>query len=158
MALIGGGIGAIGLAGTTDRPLSLLALLAAQAAIAVLVARRWPWAEAVSAALASVAVLVWHDRYFAPERAGDALALALTIAGLYFLITSVRGLLLGERLTPAGVATHLVVAALAWVETDRVLGLERAAAPRTRGGRAGGRAPRRRARQPDARRTCFASA
>ena len=50
-----------------DRPLSLLAVLAAQAAIAVLVARRWPWAEAVSAALAFVAVLVWHDRISRPS-------------------------------------------------------------------------------------------
>jgi uncharacterized membrane protein len=123
VALIGGGIGAVGLAGNTDRPLALLALLAAQAAIAVLVTRRWSWAEPVGAAMASLAVLVWHGRYFEPERAGDALALALTIAGLYFLLTSLRGLLLGERLAPAGVATHLILAALAWVETDRVLGL-----------------------------------
>jgi uncharacterized membrane protein len=122
VALIGGGLGAVGLAGG-DRPLALLALLVAQAAIALLVARRFAWAEAVSAALAAVAVLVWHDRYFAAERAGDALALALTIAGVYFLITAARGLLFGERLAPAGVATHLVVAVLAWVETDRVLGV-----------------------------------
>jgi uncharacterized membrane protein len=120
VALIGGGLGAVGLAGS-DRPLALLALLVAQAAIALLVARRWAWAQAVSAGLASLAVLVWHERYFAVERAGEALALALTIAGVYFLITALRGLLLGERLAPAGVATHLVVAALAWVESDRVL-------------------------------------
>ncbi len=129
VVLVGGGIGAAGLAGT-DRPLPLLALLTAQAAIAVLVARRWRWAEALSASLAFVAVLVWHDQHFAPERAADTLALALTISGLYFLITSGRGLLLGERLRSAGVATHLVVAALAWLETDRVLGVT---APQLRG-------------------------
>ncbi len=121
VALVGGGLGAVALAGS-DRPLSLLALLAALAAIAALAARRWAWSEPVSAALAALAVLVWHDRFFAPARAADALVLALTIAGLYFLITTTRGLLLGEALAAPGVTTSLLTAALAWVEIDRVLG------------------------------------
>ncbi len=123
LALIGGGVGALALAGSTDRPLALLALLVAQAAVAVLAARLWAWAEPVAVTLAALTVLVWHGRYFTPERAGDALTLALTIAGAYFLVVSARGLLIGERLASPGVVTYLVAGALAWTETDRVLSL-----------------------------------
>lgn len=113
VALVGGGLASIGLAVATDRPLALLALLAAQAGLAVLAARRWSWAEPIAALLGSLAVLAWFGRYYAPEKAGEALALALTLAGAYFLIETVRGAV-RERLGLAGAVTHLVAAALAW--------------------------------------------
>ncbi|MGE5126284.1 MAG: DUF2339 domain-containing protein, partial [Betaproteobacteria bacterium] len=123
IAVVAGGAASVALASVTDRPLALLGLLVAQAGLAVLVARRWAWAETAGAALGALAVLAWYERYFRVERANEALALALTLAGLYFLIVSVRGLLLRQLLGVAGALTHAVAAALAWTVVYRVLDL-----------------------------------
>ncbi len=121
IAVLGGGVASIGFACVTDRPLALLGLLAAQAGLALLVARRWSWAETAGATLGALAVLAWHETYFKPERGHEALALALTLAGLYFLVTTVRGLVLRVPLQLAGALTHAVAAGLAWTIVYRVL-------------------------------------
>jgi uncharacterized membrane protein len=123
LALLGGGIASIGLAASTNKPLALLGLLAAQAALSVLVQRRWAAAEASSAALASLAVWAWFIRFFDPARANEALVLACTVAGLYFLAAASRGLLQHQPLALAGAATHVVAAALAWAALYHVLDL-----------------------------------
>ena len=121
VAVLAGGLAAVGLAAATDRPLALLGLLVAQAGLAVLVAQRWSWAEAAGSAFGAVAVLAWYERFFKAASAGDALALALTLAGVYFLVLAVRGLVLRQPLQLAGALTHGVSAALAWTVVYRVL-------------------------------------
>ncbi len=113
----------VGLASSTDRPIALLLLLAAQVGLAVLVRRRWVWAEAVTLALGALAVLAWFDRYFEPARASDALALALGLAGLLVVVLAVRGLILRRPLGAADGVTQILAAGLAWLILDRVLGL-----------------------------------
>ncbi len=120
VAVLAGGAASIGLANVTDRPMALLALLAAQAGLAVLVSRRWAWAETAGVATGALAVFTWYEQYFKPERANEALALALTVAGLYFLVLTVR-LALRQSLGVAGALTHAVAAALAWTVVYRVL-------------------------------------
>lgn len=119
-ALLLGGLGSIGLAEAADRPMSLLLLLSGQAVLAVLARRRVAWGEALGATLAAAAVLAWLARHFAPDRSREALALGLGVAGLYFLIATLRGFF-GERLGPAGLTTHVASAALAWAVLYPVL-------------------------------------
>jgi uncharacterized membrane protein len=126
-SLVAGGFAAAVLAGRTDRPMALLALLAAQAGLAVLVERRWPWAKAAGSGLAAVAVFLWFERYFKPDRGAEALALGLTVAGLYLLALVVRSLALAWPLGACGAVAHLVVAFLAWTLLDRVLSATQAA-------------------------------
>jgi hypothetical protein len=59
-------------------------------------------------------VAFWHGQFFEPERVGEALMLAVTVAGVYFLNLAVRGLLVGEAIGAPGLVTHLVGAALLW--------------------------------------------
>jgi uncharacterized membrane protein len=123
IALLGGGTASIGLAAASNRPLALLALLLAQAGLAVLVRRRWGWSEAAGSALAGLAVWAWFARYFEREQASEALVLACTVAGVYFLVASTRGLARHEPLSLAGAATHVLAAALAWGALYHVLDL-----------------------------------
>jgi hypothetical protein len=123
--LLAGGLAAGGLAAGADRPMALLGLLVALAGVAVLAHRRWRWAEATSATLAALAVLVWYERFFRPERALEALALGLTVAGAYVLALAVRGLVLGSSLGLADAVTQVASAALAWGLLDRVLSFTR---------------------------------
>lgn len=120
VALMAGGLGAVGLAGTTDRPLALLGLLTAQVGLAVLVRARWSWAETGGVVMAALAVMAWFDSYYKPDRAGEALLLALPVAGLYLLSLVARGLVVGEPIGPAGVSGHLATAAFAWTMLYRV--------------------------------------
>ncbi len=120
IALVGGGLASIGLAGSSDRPLGILGLLAAQAGLAVLASRRFAWAEAAGSVLAAAAVLAWLDRFFARDRGTEALALGLAVAALYFLVVAVRGFL-GEKLGAPGTVTHVAAAGLAWAVLYRVL-------------------------------------
>ena len=122
LAVIAGGAASIGLAACTDRPAALLALLAAQALLAAVTARRWAWTTAAAASLAALSVLAWYDRYFRPERGPEALALGVTVAGLYVLVLAVEGFASGRDLGVPGAVTHVVAAGLAWVVLDRVLG------------------------------------
>ena len=122
IALVGGGLASIGLAGSSDRPLGILGLLAAQAGLAVLASRRFAWAEAAGSVLAAAAVLAWLDRFFARDRGTEALALGLAVAALYFLVVAVRGFL-GEKLGAPGTVTHVAAAGLAWAVLYRVLDL-----------------------------------
>ena len=87
----------------------------------MLVERRWRWSEAAGAFLGGLAVLAWLGRYFEPAAAAPALTLALVLAGLYFLVVTVRGLLLGQPLELPGAFSHLAAAALAWTAVYRVL-------------------------------------
>jgi Predicted membrane protein (DUF2339) len=119
--LLAGGAAAVGLAAGADRPMALLALLVALTGVALLAHRRWPWAEATSAALGALAVLVWYERFFRLERAPEALALGLTVAGAYVLALAVRGLILGSPLGLPDAITQVASAALAWGLLDRVV-------------------------------------
>ncbi|MGD8896215.1 MAG: DUF2339 domain-containing protein [Acidobacteriota bacterium] len=122
-ALIAGGSASVGLASETDRPLALLLLLAVQAGLAVLVRRRWAWAEAAGVALGALAVLAWYDRYFRPDQASEALVLGLGLAGVYVAILAVRGLVLRTPLGVPDATAQIVAAGLAWLLLDRVLTL-----------------------------------
>ena len=122
-AVVAGGVASIGLAAQTNRPAALLALLAAQALVAALVARRWAFATPAGVTLAALAVLAWYDRHFEASRAGEALALGVTVAGLYVLVLAVEGFASGRALGVPGAFAHVVAAGLAWTILDRVLGV-----------------------------------
>src|SRR6185436_2397240 len=85
-ALVSGGIASIALAGRTDKPASILLFLLALAAVAVLARRKWAWSEVVGVVTATLAVQAWFDRFYKVDRASEALALALTVAGAYLLV------------------------------------------------------------------------
>src|SRR5207244_8566767 len=61
IVLAGAAIVSITLCHSTDNPPAILAFLLAQAAIAVLVRRRWAWAEVVGLAGAAFSVFAWMD-------------------------------------------------------------------------------------------------
>jgi uncharacterized membrane protein len=123
VAVAAGGLASVGLAARTDRPAALLALLAAQALLAAVTARRWAWTTAIGASLGALAVLAWYDRYFRPERGAEALALGVTVAGLYVLVLAVEGFASRRELGMPGAVAHVVAAGLAWAILDRVLSL-----------------------------------
>lgn len=108
------GLGTVALAVDTDRPATLTAVLAALAAIAMFRRARFALSEAVTILASWVAIAVWLGQHYEPARLGDALLLAVSIAGLYFLALAIRGLLLGEAVGGAGLATHLIGAGLLW--------------------------------------------
>ena len=87
--------------------------LAVQAGLAVLVRRRWSWAEAAGAALGALAVLAWYDRYFRPDERSEALVLGLGLAGVYAAVLVVRGLVFRVPLGVPDAATQIVAAGLA---------------------------------------------
>ena len=122
LAVVAGGVASVALAVRTDRPAALLGLLAAQALLAAVTAKRWAWTTAAGASLAALAVLAWYDRYFRPGREPETLALGLTVAGLYVLILAGEGLAAGRELGVPGALAHVVAAGLAWTILDRVLG------------------------------------
>ena len=121
-AVVAGGLASVPLAARTDRPAALVALLVAQALLAAVAARRWAWTMPAGVTLAALSVLAWYDRYFRPERGAEALALGVTVAGLYVLILAVDGFTSGRALGVPGAITHVVAAGLAWTVLDRVLG------------------------------------
>ena len=109
LALIGGGVASIALAAATDRPALLTPFLLALAAVAALARRRWAWSEVAGVTTAAVAVLSWFDRFYKPDRAPEALTLALTVAGAYLLALVTRGFVMrqsdrgrGRRRPPGG--------------------------------------------------------
>ena len=121
LALIGGGVASIALAAATDRPALLTPFLLALAAVAALARRRWAWSEVAGVTTAAVAVLSWFDRFYKPDRAPEALTLALTVAGAYLLALVTRGFVMRQRIGAAGVVGHLVAASLAWTVLYNVL-------------------------------------
>jgi uncharacterized membrane protein len=119
--LIGAALVSIGLCHATDRPPALLAYLLAQAGVAMLVRRRWEWAEAIGAGGAALSVLAWMDAFFRPERASDAYLIALPVAAAYLVALLVRGLLARVPLRLADAVTHLAAALFTWTVLYRVL-------------------------------------
>jgi uncharacterized membrane protein len=120
-ALVAGGVAAAFLAGASDRPVALLALLLAQAGLALLLARARPSAEPVGVAAGGLAVLAWLDRFYAAGREGDALLLAVPLAGAFLAARVARGLVTDAPLGRAGAAAHLVNATFVWTVLFRVL-------------------------------------
>ncbi len=112
--LLVGGLAAVGLTIDVDRPVLLMGLLLALAAIAMLRRPRFELSEAVSVTLSWAAVAAWHMQHFKPERVGESLMLAVSVAGVYFLSLAVRGLLIGEAVGAPGMVTHMAGAALLW--------------------------------------------
>ncbi len=108
------GVGAVALAVDVDRPVALTALLCALAAVAMLRRARFAFAEAVTILASWVAIAVWLGQFYKPERLGDALLLAVSVAGVYFLALAIRGLLMGAAIGGAGLATHVIGASLLW--------------------------------------------
>jgi uncharacterized membrane protein len=121
LALVGGGLASVGLAAATDRPMLILPFLLALAGVAVLAQRRWAWAEAAGVITAAMAVLSWLDRFYKPDRAAEALTLALTVAGGYLVALVARGFLMRQRIGAPGIVGHLATAGLAWTVLYRVL-------------------------------------
>jgi hypothetical protein len=121
LALVGGGIASVGLAAATDRPMVILPFLLALGGVAVLARRRWSWAEAAGVTTAALAILSWFDRFYKPDRASEALTLALTVAGGYLLALVVRGFPMRQRIGAPGTVGHFVAAGLAWTVLYRVL-------------------------------------
>ena len=119
--LLVGGLAAVGLSIDVDRPVPLLLLLLVLAAIAMARRTRFEMSEALTVTLSWAAVAAWHMQYFKPERVGESLMLAVSVAGVYFLNLAVRGLLVGERIGSPGLVTHLVGAALLWSVLYRTL-------------------------------------
>ncbi len=119
--LLVGGLAAVGMTIDVDRPVLLLALLFALAAIGMFRRRRFEMSEALSVALSWAAVASWHAQYFEPGRVAESLMLAVTVAGVYFLNLTVRGLLVGETIGSPGLVTHLIGAALLWSILYRTL-------------------------------------
>ena len=113
-AFVLGGLCGAGLAGQTDAPALVVALLLALAAIATLLRRHWAWAEAAGIVTAAVAVIAWHDKFYAAGRERDAILIAVAVSGAYLLALVVRGLILRVELGIPGVVVHLGVAALLW--------------------------------------------
>ena len=124
VALLVGGATSVELASRTDRPAALLALLVAQAGLAVLARRRWTWAETAGVALGARGGLrLVRAVLRRPARAGDLLSLGLVLAGVYATVLAVRGLVLRSPLGGADGVTQVVAAGLAWLVLDHVLGL-----------------------------------
>jgi uncharacterized membrane protein len=108
------------LAVDVDRPAALAGVLAAFAALAMLRRSRFEGAEAVTLLASGVVITVWLSQVFAAGREGDALLLAVSIGGAYFLALAIRGLLAREAVGVAGLATHLIGAGLLWSVLYRV--------------------------------------
>jgi hypothetical protein len=134
-ALVAGGAASVELAARTDRPAALLALLVAQAGLALIARRRWEWAETAAVALGAAATFAWYVEFFDAGRAGDLLMVGLGLAGVYVSALAIRGLVLGlpQRLPDA--VSQVLAAGLAWLVLDRVLGLTH---PQLRGAAAAG--------------------
>lgn len=120
-AVLAGGYGAIVMAGSADRPIALLFLLAAQAAVATLAAKHWAWTPALAAALAAPAVTSWLARFATPGREAEALALGLGVAVTHVGLLAVPGWR-GRPLGLPGALAHVVASMLAFVVLDRVEG------------------------------------
>ena len=121
LALVIGGIGLSFLAGGADRPAALSATLLGHSALAILMRRWWWGAEVVGVGASALAVLVWMEAFWRPERTGDAWLVAMPVAGLYLLSLIERGLVHRRRLRAPDVAVHLMDAAFAWTVLYRAL-------------------------------------
>jgi uncharacterized membrane protein len=120
-AFVVGGLCAAGLAGQTDLPALVVALLLALAAIATLLRRHWAWSEVAGIVTAAAAVIAWYERFYAAGRERDAILIAVAVSGAYLLALVVRGLLFRVELGVPGVAAHLGAAALLWGTLFNVL-------------------------------------
>jgi uncharacterized membrane protein len=118
--LAGAAVASVGLAHRTDRPLALLLFLLAQAGVAMAARRRFRGSEVIGLAGAALSVLAWMDAFFKPDRAGDALLLALPTAAVYLGSLVIRAAR-GRELAAADIAEHLGNAAFVWLVVERVL-------------------------------------
>jgi len=116
-----GGLVSVVIASQTDRPVGLLLMLLSLAVVAALARSRWNGAETLAVSASGLAVLSWLDRYFVTGREGDALLLALPIAGTYLLLLVARGLILRRPLWVADVVCHVANAGLLWAVLYNVL-------------------------------------
>ncbi len=121
LAVAAGGSFGLAMAGDADRPVALLLLLAAQALIATIAAQRWPWTQPIGAALAALAVLAWHDRFFGPGRETGALSLGIGVAAVYVGLLALSGFR-SRSLGVPGAFTHVVASVLAFTILERVEG------------------------------------
>jgi hypothetical protein len=121
VVLIASSLVSVVLCHQTDRPAGLLLYLLAQAGVAVLVRRRWGWAEAIGAGGAALSVLAWMDAFFEVRRAREAYLIALPVAGVYLVSLLVRGLLRRQPLRLGDGVAHLVTALFIWTVLYRVL-------------------------------------
>jgi len=119
--LVGAALVSIGLCHATDNPTALLLFLLAQAAVALLVRRRWAGAELVGVAGAALSVTAWMDAFFRPARAGDAYLIAFPVAAVYLLSLVVRGLIRRVPLSVSDALAHLVTALFVWTILFRTL-------------------------------------
>lgn len=120
-ALVLGGIGLSFLAGGADRPAALSATLLGYSALALLIRRWWPGGEVVGLGASALAVLVWMETFWRPERLGDAWIIAMPVAGLYLVSLIERGLVHRRPLRGVDVAVHLMDATLVWTVLYRAL-------------------------------------
>jgi uncharacterized membrane protein len=114
LVLAGGGLASALLCLQSDRPVSILGLLLAQAGVAVIARQRWSGAYVVGVASAAVSVLAWWSRYFEPSRAADAYMLSVPVAGVYLLAFLVRGLRGAMRLELPDAVAHPLNAFFLW--------------------------------------------
>jgi len=119
--LVAGGLASVVLAGQTDRPLGILILLTAQAALAALLRPRWSWSEAAGVTTAALAVMAWFARFYDVGREGDVWRLTLGVAALYLLLLVGRSLVGVSSLGVGSVVAHLVNAGFLWTMLYRVL-------------------------------------
>jgi hypothetical protein len=122
LALCFAGLAAAGLAALVDRPLGLLALLLALAGLAVVIRPRAQAAELIGALTSALAVAVWFGYFYRPDRGGEALLLGITVGLVYLLAVGGRVLLGSVALGNAGLATHIVSAALLFGVLKQVFG------------------------------------
>jgi uncharacterized membrane protein len=116
------GFAAIGLAAEVDQPLGLLVLLLALAGLAVVLRPRVSGAELMGVLPSALAVAAWCDRFYRPERGGEALLLALPVGFAYLLALGGRVLLGAVPLGIPGLATHVVSASLLFGVLREVFG------------------------------------
>jgi uncharacterized membrane protein len=121
-ALSFAGFAAVGLAASVDRPLGLLALLLALAGLAIVLRPRGTGVEIIGAVSTLLAVTAWLDRFYRPDRSGEALLLGILLGLVYLLALGARVLVGAVPLGGAGLAAHTVTAALLFGVLHRVFG------------------------------------
>jgi hypothetical protein len=114
------GIGGVAIADEADRPFELTALLVALAVLAERSVGRTRWTRPIAAALGSLGVFAWHDRFFAAERTAEALVLGLGVALVHV------GLLMAADLRSRppglpGALAHVTASLLAFATLERAL-------------------------------------
>jgi uncharacterized membrane protein len=119
-AAAAGGLGSVAMGDDADRPLALLALLAAQALLAALAVERSRWTQPIGATLAWLAVIAWQARFASPERAPQTLLIGLGAAAAYVGLLALSGWR-GRLLGLTGALAHVAAALVAFATLHRAL-------------------------------------